>query len=92
MQANRIAPGGTPRIAASHLGLLCLPMSHKNDARLIWVKLQLSTLKLYFQYLRLTLASNTKRLGINCGSFYFCIFAAGISPMKQISNLTRLDD
>ena len=27
--ANRIAPGGTPRSAASYLGLCCLPMSHK---------------------------------------------------------------
>ena len=27
--ANRIAPDGTPRSAASHLGLNCLPMSHK---------------------------------------------------------------
>ena len=34
---NRIAPDGTPRFAASHLGLFCLPMSHKKDARLIWV-------------------------------------------------------
>ena len=33
--ANRIAPDGTPRFAASHLGLFCLPMSHKKDARLI---------------------------------------------------------
>ena len=32
--ANRIAPDGTPRSAASHLGLYCLPMSHKRDARL----------------------------------------------------------
>ena len=31
MQANRIAPDGTPRLAASHLGLFCLPMSHKKD-------------------------------------------------------------
>ena len=37
MSANRIAPDGTPRFAASHLGLFCLPMSHKKDARLIWV-------------------------------------------------------
>ena len=36
--ANRIAPDGTPRFAASHLGLFCLPMTHKKDARLIWVK------------------------------------------------------
>ena len=33
--ANSIAPDGTPRSAASHLGLYCLPMSHKKDARLI---------------------------------------------------------
>ena len=33
--ANRIAPDGTPRCAASHLGLYCLPMSRKRDARLI---------------------------------------------------------
>ena len=37
IKANRIAPDGTPRFAASHLGLFCLPMSHKKDARLIWV-------------------------------------------------------
>ena len=30
--ANRIAPDGTPRFAASHLGLFRLPMSHKKDA------------------------------------------------------------
>ena len=39
LQANRIAPDGTPRSAASHLGLCCLPMSHKRDARLKSVKL-----------------------------------------------------
>ena len=27
--ANRMAPDGTPRSAVSHLGLYCLPMSHK---------------------------------------------------------------
>ena len=32
--ANRIAPDVTPHPAASHLGLFCLPMSHKRDARL----------------------------------------------------------
>ena len=37
--ANRIAPDGTPRFAGSHLGLFCLPMSHKKDARLILVNL-----------------------------------------------------
>ena len=34
-KANRIASDG--RFAASHLGLFCLPISHKKDARLIWV-------------------------------------------------------
>ena len=28
MKANRIAPDGTPRFVALHLGLFCLPMSH----------------------------------------------------------------
>ena len=37
MSANRIAPDGTLCFAASHLGLFCLPMCHKKDARLIWV-------------------------------------------------------
>ena len=32
--ANRIATDGTPRSTASHLGLFCLPMSYKRDARL----------------------------------------------------------
>ena len=36
--ANRIAPDRTPHSAASHLGLYCLPMSHKKDARLTRVK------------------------------------------------------
>ena len=31
--ANRIDPDGTPHSAASHLGLFCLPMSHKKDTR-----------------------------------------------------------
>ena len=33
--AKRIAPDGTLRSVASHLGLYCLPMSHNRDARLI---------------------------------------------------------
>ena len=37
VKANRIAPDGTPRFAASNLGLFCLSMSHKKDTRLIWV-------------------------------------------------------
>ena len=34
-KANRIAPDGTPRFAASHLGLFCLLISHKKDVRFI---------------------------------------------------------
>ena len=37
MKANRIAPDGTPRFAASHLGLFCLPKSYKKDDRLILI-------------------------------------------------------
>ena len=35
---NRKVPAGMPRFAASHLGLFCWHISHKKDARLIWVK------------------------------------------------------
>ena len=35
VSANRRARDGTPRFAASHLGLFYLPMSHTKDARLI---------------------------------------------------------
>ena len=38
INANRMAPDGTPRFAASHLGILSLPMSNKKETRLIWVK------------------------------------------------------
>ena len=41
MSANRIGRDGTPHVAASHLDLFCLPMSHKMDARLIWVKVSI---------------------------------------------------
>ena len=35
--ANSEEPDQTPRFAAADLVLHCLPMSHKMDARLIWV-------------------------------------------------------
>ena len=35
IKANRIAPDGTPRSAASHLRLFCLSVSHKRYARLM---------------------------------------------------------
>ena len=41
MQTNNGDPGQTPHSVASDLGLHYLPMSHKKDARHIWVKMQL---------------------------------------------------
>ena len=41
MQANSGEPDQTPHSVASDLGLHCLPLSHKKDARHIWVKMQL---------------------------------------------------
>ena len=38
MQANSGDPDQTPHSVASDLGLHYLPMSHKKDARHIWVK------------------------------------------------------
>ena len=38
MQANSGDPDQTLHSAASDLDLHCLPMSHKKDARNIWVK------------------------------------------------------
>ena len=46
--ANRLAPDGTPHFATSHLGLFCFPMSHKKDARLIWVNKGIDVTSLYF--------------------------------------------
>ena len=62
--ANRIAPDGTPRFAASHLGVFCLPMSYKKDDRLIWVKIVIFT----------TIKINTCKR--NC-LFIPCISASG---------------
>ena len=41
MQANSGDPDQTPLSVASDRGLHYLPMSHKNDARHLWVKMQL---------------------------------------------------
>ena len=35
--SKQIAPDETPRFAASDLGLFCLPICHKKDARLVRV-------------------------------------------------------
>ena len=44
LQANRGDPDHTPRSLASGLGLHCLPMSHKKDAMLLWVKIDIGVL------------------------------------------------
>ena len=46
--ANSGESDQTPRFAASDLVLQCLPMSHKKDTMLIWVKLKLR--RVYFTY------------------------------------------
>ena len=38
MSANSGYPDQTPRSVASDQGLHCLPMSHKKEAMLIWIK------------------------------------------------------
>ena len=40
MQANSGDPNQTPHSVASNMSLHCLPVSHKKDARHIWVKMQ----------------------------------------------------
>ena len=47
MSANRIALGGTPRFAASHLELFCLHISHKKDAMQHIVSVESSSLLLH---------------------------------------------
>ena len=47
LYANRIAPDVTPRSAASHLGLFCLPMSHKRDAWLNFYMLRIIFLTVF---------------------------------------------
>ena len=70
MSANRIAPDGTPRLAASHLGLFCLPLSHKKDARLIWVK-TIETHKKYITLMNLTpLKINSERQHLHRNNSY----------------------
>ena len=57
--ANSGEPDQTPRFAASDLVLHCLPLSHKKDARLKWVKPNVishsSQLDLYISVLRIVM-------------------------------------
>ena len=79
MSANRIAPDGTPLFAASHLGLFCLPMSHKKlkDARFIWVIEQQANTKLQAD-MRI------------CCSHYSILFLMIITSSMYISQLKTI--
>ena len=50
MSANKMVPDGSPRFGASHVVILCLPMSYKMDAGLIWVNVLI--LKLIFNTIK----------------------------------------
>ena len=50
------------RFAASNLGLFCLPMSHRKDARLIWVKNELYMDIHYADYLFYFLLVSCRRV------------------------------
>ena len=46
--ANSEDPDQTPHYAVSDMGLHCLPMSHKKDARHIWVKCMKNLFEPYY--------------------------------------------
>ena len=69
MPANRIAKDGTLRFAAAHLGLFCLPMYHKKDVRLKWVKAA-SRVKLSLDALDQIRIKPTLNYEFICGSVY----------------------
>ena len=76
--ANRIAPDWTSRFAASHLGLFCLPMSHKKETRQIWVKLGLTCkyIFIFFSSITCNTPCNTLSRGVcsiwqmNCDTLF----------------------
>ena len=83
--ANRIAPDGTPRSAASHLGLFCLPMSHKRDSRLKLVKIfhihvdssyTHSELHMYFYYFIAQFLYQKYLLNVGTVSIYFTLVSS----------------
>ena len=51
MEANSGDPDQMPHSVASDLGLHYLPMSHRKDARHIWVKMQLLELQKFEKYI-----------------------------------------
>ena len=71
LSANRIAPDGTPRFAASHLGLFCLLMSHKKDPRLIRVKVYWSAICIE---LKLSKLVRNKEGTVGVGWYFIFVF------------------
>ena len=55
VSANRKVSDVTPRLAASHLGLFCLPMSNKKDAMLVWANQVKDSLAFWCQVLTTSL-------------------------------------
>ena len=51
MEANSGDPDQMPHSVASDLGLHYLPMSHRKDARHIWVKMQFLELQKFEKYI-----------------------------------------
>ena len=96
--ANRITPDGTPSSVASHLGLLCLPMSNQKDARLICIKKGSSlSLKDYFSGLDsivvkhlLVTTANHARMVYACGRVVVAHQRSVVSPGSPVSKLFKI--
>ena len=73
MQANSGDPDQTPRVSASDLDLHCLPLSHKKDARITWVKGMHGAKCTEYE----TCA--------NCKGFIFCTFPTSLYQIKTIT-------
>ena len=97
MLANSEGPDQTPRSEASDLGLHCLPMSQKWDARLIWVEfLPIGALRLiWVQFLpigawinRRTVRCLCDRAGVSWRSAFDCICLKSGKPKPKIRSIS----
>ena len=79
-RANCEDPDQTPHSAASDLGLPCLPMSHKKDARLIRVNICSRTQIIEVQ--------NNCQQGCVCGQNICYHIAANVVSFSLICNMT----
>ena len=70
--ANNIALEGTPRVAVSHAGLFCLPMSYTKDAGLIWVKWKKFSFISQFLGSKKQISTPLKKIIFEC--CFFCLF------------------